>query len=780
MALLVGAVAISLLGVGSTLGAFSIMSREMNRAYLATHPASATLDTSAVGEDVLQAVRALPGVKDAQARATVQGRVRVGQDWRPAVLFVVPDFNGMRMGSFERVTGEWPPPTGTFLVEHMALSVLEAGVGDTVSIKPPHGAPVDMRVAGVAYDAGLAPATMERTVYGYLTPETLAWMGETGGLDELKITVTGDALDSAGIETVARRVAAFLEGRGMPVHAIAIPPPGRHPHQGQMNAVMLMLNIFSVVSLLLSGILVANTMAAIMARQVKEIGVMKAVGARSAQVVSQYVWMVSLLGVAAVLTSVGPAMMAARALSQVAAHGLNIELQSEAIAWWAYAFQAGAGILVPVVAALVPVVRAARMSVHQALADTASNDAMQSGGGWLTRWLPQTGLVSLALKNALRKKARLAMTLSLLAAGGAMFLTGVNTRSAWTVRLSEVGTARKYDVEVRLEKDASRAEALKQLQAVPGVVTSEAWGLATAAPGTQQGPELNHEYPDRGHGAFRILGTPLDTTLVDFPLVAGRWLQPGDTNAVVLNHVSAPLFPGVQPGQDVTLSVEGEPHTLRVVGVVRDIGSPASAYVPLATFDRFTGARDSTRMLRVSSSSDSAAMRADVIRRVDLALAAAGMTVSQTIPMAELKTAVGEHMAVLLGVILGLAALMTLVGALGLAAAMGISVLERTRELGVMQAVGATQAMVLKVVMGEGLGVGLMSSILAVMLAAPLSLGVGTLIGTLAFRAPLPLVMSPAAVAVWLLLVVALAGLATAVPSLRASRMTVREALAST
>jgi putative ABC transport system permease protein len=118
------------------------------------------------------------------------------------------------------------------------------------------------------------------------------------------------------------------------------------------------------------------------------------------------------------------------------------------------------------------------------------------------------------------------------------------------------------------------------------------------------------------------------------------------------------------------------------------------------------------------------------------------------------------------------------VGVLGLGAAMSTSVLERMRELGVMQAVGATRSMVLRVILGEGLFVGATSGLIAIALAVPLSTGVGALVGGLAFRAPLPLVMSLPAALTWLAVALLSSAVATAVPALSASRMTVREALA--
>jgi len=265
---------------------------------------------------------------------------------------------------------------------------------------------------------------------------------------------------------------------------------------------------------------------------------------------------------------------------------------------------------------------------------------------------------------------------------------------------------------------------------------------------------------------------------VSFPLLSGRWLEPGDDGVVVLNHVAAAGAPGARIGSPVTISVAGRAHTWRVVGLVRDIGSPATAYVPAATFAGVTRAPGATRLLRVATEAGDAGARAATVRRVEDAVERAGLGIEFLMPVEELRTAVGEHMSILLGVIMMLATLMTLVGVLGLAAAMSTGVLERTRELGVMQAVGATPSMVLRIILGEGVFVGALSGLLAVALAVPISSVVGTVVGTLAFRAPLPLVMSPAAVLSWIAVALVSSALATAVPALRASRMTVREALA--
>jgi len=778
MALMTVAVAAGLFALGSTLGGYAVLSRELTRAYLSTRPASATLETDGIDAALLAEVRKQPGIAAAEARATVRARVRVGEDWRPVLFFVIPDFQSMRLATFARLEGDWPPPRGTMLIDHLALALVDAKVGESVVIKTPHGAPSPLRLSGVVWDSSLAPAGMERTVWGYVTPETLKLLGETGELDQLKIITAGNPLDAAAIEKTARGLAVWLQAHGHPVHEIQIPPPGKHPHQGQMTAVMLMLNVFAVLALLLSGVLVGSMVDAMMSRQVREIGVMKAVGAGNGQIARLYLAMMLVLSAGALVLAVPSSLWAAGALSKMAAGNLNIKIASAAVPWWVLALVVLAGVLVPLLAAAVPVARASRATVQTAIHD--SGTPLEAFGArrfdaWLGRRRGWSPLISLGMRNAFRRRGRLILTLGLLAAGGAMFLAGRDTAAAWKLRLGEVRSGRKYDVAIRFQTPQPTARALAVARGVPGVTKAEAWGTAPAAWGDETGLHVAHTYPDKGHGSFQVTGLPADTTLVRFPVLAGRWLRAGDDRVVVLNHSAAAAVPDAKVGSTVTISVDGRPQTWRIVGFVRDLGSPATAYVPSPTLALATGASDTTELLYVACK---AGKRDEAIRRVESSLEKAGMGIDVSIPVTLLRSAVGGHMAVLLGLLQGLAALMTLVGILGLTAAMSTGVVERTRELGVMQAVGASPALILRVILAEGLFIGLLSSVLAVALAIPFTALVGGILGRLAFRVPLPLVVAPGAVIAWLAIALTASALATAVPAWRASRRSVREALA--
>jgi putative ABC transport system permease protein len=440
-----------------------------------------------------------------------------------------------------------------------------------------------------------------------------------------------------------------------------------------------------------------------------------------------------------------------------------------------------AGIGVPLLVALVPLVRGSRITVRQAI-DDHGVDPSAAGATSLEERLSRLRGPSraqlLALRNLVRRRGRLALSTGLLAVAGAMFLTGLNAASGWAALVDQGLAHRHYDLEVRLGQPHNPDRLTDLVRRVPGVQDAQAWARTPTTVHTPGRIELSRVYPDDAHASFTVMAPSADTRLLRLPLVAGRWLRPDDTQAVVLNNlVPAQQAPGTTVGDTIALTINGRPSSWQVVGIVADFGAQATAYLTDHEFARASGRAGQAQLLRVVTSRHDQAGRQATLERVEHALAGAGVGIQQDFTVDTLRAALDGHVLVIAEALIAIALVMGFVGLLGLASAMSTNVIERTREFAVLHVIGATASAVRTIVVTEGVLTGAASVIVGLLAALPLTRILGDFIGTQAFRQALPYQFSVAALLLWSVLALAGAAGASAAAARRASRLTVREAL---
>src|SRR5688572_1707235 len=105
------AIAIGVFGIGAVMGARAVINREMTNNYRSTSPASATLEIESknISTTLLDSVRKFPGIKEAERRATLLGRMKIHDRWYPILLFVIDDFDQMKISKFHLVSGDPQP-----------------------------------------------------------------------------------------------------------------------------------------------------------------------------------------------------------------------------------------------------------------------------------------------------------------------------------------------------------------------------------------------------------------------------------------------------------------------------------------------------------------------------------------------------------------------------------------------------------------------------------------------------------------------------------------------
>ena len=432
--LVVLAIALGLAAFFAVLSTHAILRRELNRGYLATNPASAVLLTDAIDERLLAAVIARDDVEDADARRVMTGRLRTdGGEWRRFLFFVIRDFAQLRINTVTPDAGAWPPPAGSLLIERDAFGVVKARSGGTVVVRTAAGRESRLRIAGGAHDPGQAQARMENMVYGYITADTAAQLGEEPGFDRLYLLVAGDRFDRTRVTRVASEVQSWLETSGHPVRGIDIPPPGEHPHAAIMGVLLLAMAAFGLMVVALSGVIVLNLLLGIMAAERRQIGVMKAIGAVRGQIVRIYLAEAALFGLGAIIIAIPPGLIFGRVLSRYFAELLNFDLATLATPAWVYLLVIAVGLLVPLAAAVYPVALGTAVTVREAVSP-AGVEAAAAVTGPISRAVRRIAYgahpLLLGVRNLPRRPARTGLTLVTLSVAGAFFITAINIRAS--------------------------------------------------------------------------------------------------------------------------------------------------------------------------------------------------------------------------------------------------------------------------------------------------------------------------------------------------------------
>jgi putative ABC transport system permease protein len=767
------AIAVGVYAVGVVLNTREMVVREYELDQDGALIASAIIHTYPFDDELAQRVAEMPGVAAAEGRRVVRTQVDSGQR-RDLVLTAIPDFAHMQVDILTPIDGKWPPGKREVILERLALEYLDLAVGQTVVVELEDGTRKQLTVVGTAHDPQQLSPNVTNAASGYVTPETMEALGLSPTYTELHIRLDEQPRDEAHINNIVDQVEDRLERTGRPVlgrqvitESIADP---------FIDTIVLILSSFGLVILLLSGFLVVNAISALITQQVPQIGVMKLIGARRGQIMSLYMVTVLVYGAIAIALGIPAAIATARLLMVLLVEGiLNVKFDSLAVPPALVAAQAAVGLLLPLLAGLVPVLQGTRITTHQALNDAG----MQRGAyrqGWVERLLGTLQRifslrrpVLLAMRNTLRHRGRLVQTLVVLVIGSALFISVVSVWASVDATVEDFMRYHRYDVSIGLGRPYRLARVEPLARQVPGVVDVEGWSLDSATRLRPDGTES---------GGFRVYALPAASTFVAPQVSEGRWLSEEIRNGVVVNSDVVEEEGDLRVGDEITLEIGDREAAWQVLGIVPTESRGPALYVGLDDYAYYTRTPGQITHLQVVAREHDTAAQERLAARLFDHFEASGLEVSST-DTSQLMREENKFIFSIIVAFLGLMALLlAAVGGLGLTTTMSINVLERVREIGVLRAVGASNGSVRRIVLAEGIAIGLVSWVVGTLLSLPLGAFMSEQLGLALIQVPLSYTYSTGAAALWFFVLQAVAVAASLGPARDAVRLTIREVLA--
>jgi putative ABC transport system permease protein len=785
-ALVVLSIAVGIFAILVVMGGRGILLQAFDTNFAKSDPANATLLTSGFDQMLVDRVSRAADVSGAEGRRVVSLRYQPGDLTKLAdppaqvteaqrqISITLTAAKDWATSTIDRVFPEgtlaWPPGRDEIVLEVSDTQISSLTVGDLVTVRTPTGDKKLLRVVGLAHDINSFPALFVGQISGYVSLETMADLGVAPGMNELLITLDAPDLTRASASKIVSKVRDdVIAPTGVVTYNTQVPVPGSQRLGDIFKAVSILLLALGVMALALSGFLVVNTVSALLTQQVRQVGIMKAIGGRAVQIGTLFLALVAIYGLLAVLIGLPVGAYWASWFAKFAGGLLDFGPAATLPPVYTVELAVAVGFLVPLLAALLPIRSGTRVSVVTALNATGMTGA-DFGHGVVDRLLGRLrGLprpVALSLRNTFLRKGRLAMTLTTLILASAVVMSVGTVRASILATVSDVAKWWNYDVEVNFTGPVSERVADREAMKVEGVTATEGW---LASPATME----------RGDGSentqLSVIGLPPDTTFVTPFLTAGRWLKGSDTDAVVVN-TDVVQSENLAVGDSVKLKVRGQDHVYRIVGVVRGQLIGPVFFANRTYVARLYGLQGSVSRLLVRTDDHSEAAQDAAADRLDRQLTDAGLSVTSAEGQGRMSENFANELGILVTFLIIMAVILATVGVIGLSGTMIINVLESTREIGVMRAIGASHASIYQVFVTEGVVIGVLSWAGGLVLSVPMSYGLVRLLAS-AIGVPLTYSFSWPAVGAWLVMVAAISAAASLVPSFRASQVSVRDAI---
>ena len=718
--------------------------------------------TAAVlGPEVLERITALPGVQrvaglvsnpsvyplDRDGRVVALGGapgIAINFDDIPALDGVV----GMRV-----IDGSAPAAADEVAIDPGTLRRSGHAVGDTISIATPRNGVREFKVVGTAtYGDGSTSGaaylfftlpTMQQLALNGAEAYTGVWIQSEPGVDRVELATRVQELLPHGFEakdgpTLAEEVRNQLEvGLGF------------------INTFLL---IFAGIALLVASLLILNTFSIIITQRSKELALFRALGAKRSQVRSTVLMeavVIALIGASlGIVAGYGLAWLILTVMNLI---GIDLGSAQPQITWQMIAISYGIAVWITVVAALVPAIRASRTRPIEAMTEAADTAPEQIGTPvWFGLALVQLGAAAIvcgtfftvphrlwwvaggagavlmgavlsaavlgtpilwlvgkvsvllfgelgrmATRNATRQPRRTAATAATLMIGLTLVSTIAILAATATATLSSTLTKDQRGdflmTPVNYQPFTVEVPELEQIDGVEAV-----WTYASSAVSLGEGEPV------------RITGTSPDGLHLGTAtrILAGELLStPG---SVMIDHQLSQELDLPMGKRFSVPGVDGNPVEMLVTGLIDGQNAPmgvAELVTNQETIRRLGDAQAfSLVKVKVAAGTDPAGVKQK------LRDATADHPLVSVVDNEEFIKERLAQFNILLGIIYALLALAILISVLGIINTLGLSVLERTREIGLLRAVGLTRTQLRQMVRLEAIGVTLLGAVLGVVL----------------------------------------------------------------
>jgi putative ABC transport system permease protein len=782
--LAIASIAAGVICVGTLFGMIDLQLVKMDAAHKHSQPSHINMILrSDANTALLERIKAISGVDrvDSMTQLTVRFRRQGESDWTLGTVMIRADYTEQQFDLTALQSGSWPSAK-QMAIENLSARFTGLKIGNRIEFETTSGSQ-SLQINGIVRHPFVKPPSFGGQVHFFIDSATAALFGVSANtFRQLLVQITPPySIDIA--RTVAGEIRTLLNANHIGVNVTLLQDPEKHWGRPFFAGVNIVLQIMALASLALASVLILNTISAHITQQTDQIGVMKSLGASTATIAKHYLTETLIMSFAAIVFAVPISLAAAYVSSCKLLELFNIDCGHFDYSPCAVLYMVLGGMLVPLLAALEPILRGASMPVREAIASYGLGGDF--GSNRFDLWVERIGalflptLYAAALGNLFRRKGRLLLTQSVLIIAGMMFLVLMSLIASVNLTLDNEMARSRYAVRLGLSSDQPEQKVLDLAKSVTGTQKVEMWQRLPMEL-SKNGAALRQ----KGSLGAQLLAVPAATDMYKPLIETGRWLQTADAGqrVLVLSADSAELN-GIKVGDQLTMRIGSNEQNWQVIGFYRWLAGSNYAvepvYAPLETVRDITQRQGLASFALFDAPVANLAEEADYVRVIKQKFQDSGikLDVYTTLAKLEQRQFARNQFNPIIGTLLGLASMIASVGGIGLSGALAISVLQRTREIGVLRAIGAPGKAIFRLFLIEGLLHGIVAWSISVPLAYFAAEPIASELGKTMLGIQLDYQFNAAAVVYWLVIVFVIAWSASYWPARKAARLTVRESL---
>src|SRR5438067_5983946 len=378
-------------------------------------------------QNLLAGVDQVPNVADSELRATYYTKWYAAGAWRDILFNGIRDFEHPRVNRIDLVQGQWPR-AGEVVLEASVRDVAPVQIGDEVVYRAgPGNESRHLRVVGFAKSPSYPSATILGTSIGYTLDTDVQKMYGQDGDNQLLVRLKDF---SPGVRTDTKHdIERVFAKRNVTYGSYWERNPDDYVGKRQLDALVALMTIFSIVGLVIASFLVANTLSAVISEQMGEIGAMKAVGATGNKVVRIYVVAGIIYGLVGTVLGLVLGVFGGYALLVYLGGLFNLTINEVKVDPLDILQGVLVGVGVTTLAAFLPAWRGTTITVRKALDNYGINSTY--GQGWADKLMQRMSnlprVPAMAVRNLARRKTRNVVTVAAIGLATAAFLAAQGT-----------------------------------------------------------------------------------------------------------------------------------------------------------------------------------------------------------------------------------------------------------------------------------------------------------------------------------------------------------------